>query len=57
MTIFHPFQLPLAEALLDRAPDAELWYGRTGRHEGDAGARARARLRATSTIAPSSAPT
>ncbi len=44
VTIFHPFQLPLAEALLDRAADTELWYWHSGRHEGDAGARARARL-------------
>jgi len=33
VAIFHPFQLPLAEALLDAHPGAELWYGRWDRHE------------------------
>jgi len=31
--IFHPLQLPLAEALLDRHPGAELWYSRWDRYE------------------------
>jgi len=45
--IFHPFQLPLADALLDRVRDAELWYGRWDRYEEahDAGPRTRAQLR------------
>lgn len=47
VAIFHPFQLPLAEALLASAPGAELWYG-ARRSEGapDAGRGARARVRA-----------
>jgi hypothetical protein len=46
VAIFHPFQLPLAEALL--AGGGELWYGRWDRYEDayDATARDRRRLRA-----------
>jgi hypothetical protein len=46
VVIFHPFQLPLAEAVLDRVSGAELWYGRWDRYEAahDAGPRTRARL-------------
>src|SRR4051794_6267792 len=33
VVIFHPFQYPLARALLDRHKDAELWYGRWDRYE------------------------
>ena len=46
VVIFHPFQLPLAEAVLARAPDGELWYGRWDRYEvaHDAGPRTRAQL-------------
>ena len=53
VAIFHPFQLPLASALLGRYPDAELWYGRWDRYEEayDAGPRARAQLRALHEIA------
>ena len=32
-SIFHPFQWPLARALLERAPGRELWYGRWDRYE------------------------
>jgi len=49
VAIFHPFQLPLAEALLRTShPPGELWYGRWDRYEEayDAGPRTRARLRA-----------
>lgn len=47
VVIFHPFQLPLAEALLERHPGAELWYSRWDRYEAayDAGPRIRRRLR------------
>jgi hypothetical protein len=47
IAIFHPFQYPLARALLARHPDCELWYGRWDRYEEayDAGPRTRARLR------------
>ena len=31
--IFHPFQYPLAEALLARYPDCELWYSRWDPYE------------------------
>lgn len=46
IVIFHPVQLPLAEALLARHPRAELWYGRWDRYERayDAGPRLRRRL-------------
>ena len=46
VVVFHPFQVPLAFALLARAPGAELWYGRWDRYEAahDAGERTRARL-------------
>jgi hypothetical protein len=44
--IFHPFQYPLAEALLARWPHCELWYGLFDRTPlaPDAGPRTRARL-------------
>jgi hypothetical protein len=47
VAIFHPFQYPLARAVLDRHPGCELWYGRWDRYEEayDAGPRARGRLR------------
>lgn len=47
IAIFHPFQYPLARALLTRHPDCELWYGRWDRYEEayDAGGRTQARLR------------
>ena len=47
IVMFHPFQLPLADALIDRFPKAELWYGRWDRYEEahDAGPRTRERLR------------
>ncbi len=48
VTIFHPVQWPVARALLEEAPDAELWYGRWDRYERapDAGEGRRARLEA-----------
>ena len=48
VVVFHPFQLPVAEALLERHPGAELWYCRWDRYEVayDAGPRTRRRLRA-----------
>ncbi len=33
IAIFHPVQWPLAQALLDARPRAELWYGRWDRYE------------------------
>lgn len=47
VTVFHPFQLPVAEALLERFPGAELWYSRWDRYECayDADPRTRRRLR------------
>jgi len=53
VAIFHPFQLPLAAALLERHPDAELWYGRWDRYEEayDAGPRAREQLQVLHEIA------
>jgi hypothetical protein len=47
IAIFHPFQYPLAQALLAHHPECELWYGRWDRYEEayDAGPRTRARLR------------
>ena len=33
VVIFHPFQYPLARALMDRNPGSELWYGRWDRYE------------------------
>ncbi|HEX6739625.1 MAG TPA: hypothetical protein VF310_15200 [Vicinamibacteria bacterium] len=44
--IFHPFQYPLAEALLERWPGCELWYGLFDRTPAapDAGPRTRERL-------------
>src|SRR5215208_1786864 len=44
--IFHPFQYPLAEALLRRWPGCELWYGLFDRTPvaPDAGPRTRRRL-------------
>jgi hypothetical protein len=46
VVIFHPFQYPLARALLARHPACELWYGRWDRYERalDAGERDRERL-------------
>jgi hypothetical protein len=47
VVIFHPFQLPIAAALLERlGGDAELWYGRWDRYEAahDAGPKLRERL-------------
>ena len=47
VVIFHPFQVPLAFALLEQlGEDSELWYGRWDRYEvaHDAGPRTRARL-------------
>lgn len=46
VVIFHPFQYPLARALLARYSGAELWYGRWDRYEEayDAGPRTRRRL-------------
>jgi hypothetical protein len=46
VAIFHPFQYPLARALIARHPDVELWYARWDRYEHahDAGPRTRARL-------------
>lgn len=49
VVIFHPLQLPLAEAVLARAPvGAELWYARWDRYEAayDAAPAQRARLAA-----------
>jgi hypothetical protein len=44
--IFHPFQYPLARAIMVRHPGCELWYGRWDRYERalDAGRRDRPRL-------------
>jgi hypothetical protein len=46
VVIFHPVQVPLAQAILARTPDCELWYGRWDRYERayDAGPHLRARL-------------
>ena len=33
VVIFHPFQYPLARAIMARARDCELWYGRWDRYE------------------------
>jgi hypothetical protein len=46
VAIFHPFQYPLAGALLARHPGCELWYGRWDRYERayDAEGRTRQRL-------------
>jgi hypothetical protein len=46
VVIFHPFQYPLARAVLARHPGCELWYGRWDRYERalDASERDRARL-------------
>lgn len=48
VAVFHPFQLPVAEALLERHPGAELWYSRWDRYEVayDARGWTRRRLRA-----------
>jgi hypothetical protein len=45
--IFHPFQYPLARAIIARAEGCELWYGRWDRYEEalDASPRDRVRLR------------
>ena len=45
VAIFHPFQYPLARALLQRHPGAELWYGRWDRYEHAYDARPRLRER------------
>jgi hypothetical protein len=46
VTIFHPFQYPLARAITSLADGAELWYGRWDRYEHayDADPRTRRRL-------------
>jgi hypothetical protein len=46
VVMFHPLQLALAEALLGRYPQAELWYSRWDRYEHayDASPRLRSRL-------------
>jgi hypothetical protein len=46
IVIFHPVQVLLARAILDRVPDCELWYGRWDRYEHayDAGPHLRERL-------------
>jgi hypothetical protein len=46
VAIFHPFQYPLARALLARYPGCELWYGRWDRYERayDAAGRTQKRL-------------
>jgi hypothetical protein len=46
IVIFHPFQYPLARAVLDRNPGSELWYGRWDRYEEayDADGRTKERL-------------
>lgn len=48
VAIFHPVQWPLARALLEAAPRAELWYGRWDRYElaYDASPKMRRRLQA-----------
>jgi glycosyltransferase involved in cell wall biosynthesis len=48
VVVFHPFQWPLAHALLERHPGAELWYCRWDRYEAalDADPRTRRRLEA-----------
>jgi hypothetical protein len=43
LVIFHPDQYPLARALRDLHPDAELWYGPVGGPEGDRQAELHAR--------------
>jgi hypothetical protein len=46
VAIFHPFQYPLARAIVAREPGCELWYGRWDRYERayDASPRLRRRL-------------
>lgn len=46
IVIFHPVQVLLARAILERVPDCELWYGRWDRYEFayDAGPHLRERL-------------
>jgi hypothetical protein len=46
VVIFHPFQEPLATAIVNQAEGCELWYGRWDRYEHayDAGPKLRARL-------------
>lgn len=46
IVIFHPVQVLLAKAILERMPDCELWYGRWDRYERayDAGPHMRERL-------------
>jgi glycosyltransferase involved in cell wall biosynthesis len=45
VAIFHPFQYPLARALLDRHSGSELWYGRWDRYEEAYDARGRTKER------------
>jgi hypothetical protein len=47
VAIFHPFQYPLARAIIGRHPECELWYGRWDRYEEalDASESDRSRLR------------
>jgi hypothetical protein len=45
IVMFHPVQWPLARALLEREPGAELWYGRWDRFEHAYDARPRRRER------------
>jgi len=53
VVIFHPVQVLLAQAILQRVPDCELWYGRWDRYEHayDADARRRAQLEQLHTVA------
>ena len=53
VAIFHPFQYPLARALMARHPGCELWYGRWDRYEHayDADERLRRRLTELHTLA------
>jgi glycosyltransferase involved in cell wall biosynthesis len=46
VVVFHPFQYPLARAIIARHPGCELWYSRWDRYERayDAGPRLRERL-------------
>lgn len=45
VVIFHPFQYPLARAIIARHPGCELWYGRWDRYEEALDARPRDRVR------------
>jgi len=57
VVIYHPLQLPLAQALAARHAPCELWYGRWDRYEAapDAGPLTRRRLRALHARAAASA--